>query len=244
MLAYTFVDATRWPKWVYDRRVQPDTEPPTLRHWLKTALVAVTGHLALGVISARFMIPVWARNVDKKGLRSLPDPLRAVATFVGLELAVEFLFYVGHRISHHRWFYKWMHKMHHENKSTFGMASFYTTPFDLVINNSLPAAVPIALSGAHPVILWFFMVWQGVRAVQAHCGYDVPFFNDAKFHDFHHEQFDGNYGINAGFALWDWLFGTAGPYFKHRASLKGGLRQKSADAKTANGIAGEAVHEE
>ena len=38
----------------------------------------------------------------------------------------------------------------------------------------------------------------------------------------HQKPLDGNYGIIAGFALFDWLFGTARPYFKHVAEVRGG----------------------
>jgi sterol desaturase/sphingolipid hydroxylase (fatty acid hydroxylase superfamily) len=80
------------------------------------------------------------------------------------------------------------------------------------------------LCATHLLEVWVWLCFRLVQTVEVHCGYDfpwapnhwVPFWGGAKFHDFHHERFTGNYAST--FVVWDAVFGTDD---KYRARLRG-----------------------
>lgn len=50
-------------------------------------------------------------------------------------LTEELFFYYSHRLLHTPYFYQHVHKIHHEYKAPFGMASEYAHPFEYVVGN-------------------------------------------------------------------------------------------------------------
>jgi len=129
-------------------------------------------------------------------------------------MIMDFLFYWSHRFLHHRLIYKYIHKQHHEFKTTIGIASEYAHPIEGVISNIIPTIIGPILQGAH---LYVFLLWLFIRELEtldAHSGFKFPFspFNFIPFqggadrHDFHHSHNVGNFG--AFFIFWDWLCGT------------------------------------
>lgn len=53
----------------------------------------------------------------------------------------------------------------------------------------------------------------------------LPLYTGAKFHDFHHKNFIGNYA--SSFVWWDWLFGTDQQYREYFAKT-GGITKENA----------------
>jgi len=121
--------------------------------------------------------------------------------------------YFMHRALHDKRIYKYIHKVHHNFQAPFGMVAEYAHPAETMILG-LGTMWGILLMGNHLVFLWGWMVVRLLETIDVHSGYDIPinplhllpYYGGARFHDFHHMNFNGNY--SSTFTWWDKLFGT------------------------------------
>lgn len=117
--------------------------------------------------------------------------------------------YWTHRMLHHRWFYKSIHKKHHLfTKDCVALTSEYNHPVEQVIS-TLCTLVPIFILGLDLVTTCVFLFFRTWEVIDEHCGYRFwsPFGHEhSRRHDFHHARSGMN---NLGmFRFWDWLMGT------------------------------------
>nr|XP_054767413.1 methylsterol monooxygenase 1-like [Lytechinus pictus] len=121
--------------------------------------------------------------------------------------------YFNHRLLHHKSIYKYIHKLHHTWQSPFGMVAEYAHPIETMVLG-MGTMWGILLFGDHLILLWVWMWVRLIETIDVHSGYDIalnpmhlfPFYGGAKFHDFHHMNFNGNYAPT--FTWWDKIFGT------------------------------------
>ena len=116
------------------------------------------------------------------------------------------LFYWIHRLFHIPFFYKLLHKKHHE----------YNNTVEYLFGNLLPVVMgPAILStqshyATH--MIWFF--WRNMETIDGHCGYEFPWSPyrvfpmsaSSEHHNYHHSHNDGAYG--SLFSFWDNVCGT------------------------------------
>jgi len=135
-------------------------------------------------------------------------------------------FYWSHRLLHHRWFYKHIHKKHHEFKVSVSIAASYCHPIEALTSNfGTMFAGPFLLTFLCPVhsnTFLIFMITRYWESIEAHSGYYVPFSpwsleGASDRHDYHHSHNVGNFGV---FPFWDWLCGTDVSYKKWRQEKK------------------------
>jgi sterol desaturase/sphingolipid hydroxylase (fatty acid hydroxylase superfamily) len=85
-------------------------------------------------------------------------------------------FYFNHRILHQSWIYPSIHKIHHEHKSTFSLASLHAHPIEYLFGNVLPTTVGPLILGHRihraAVIGWLFV--RAFESLDGHCGYNFP----------------------------------------------------------------------
>ncbi|KAK2166935.1 hypothetical protein LSH36_33g03043 [Paralvinella palmiformis] len=119
-----------------------------------------------------------------------------------------------HRLAHDKRVYKYVHKVHHYYQTPFGMTAEYAHPVETMVLG-MGFFIGILLFSNHVIMLWAWVSARLLETVDVHSGYDIPYINPfhlipgyagAKFHDFHHYNFTGNYAST--FSWWDWLFGT------------------------------------
>ncbi|KAK2186963.1 hypothetical protein NP493_183g01009 [Ridgeia piscesae] len=120
-------------------------------------------------------------------------------------LVEEVLFYYGHRLIHHPWLYKHIHKQHHEWTVPIGLCSIYAHPVEFVFCNLVPPVVGPILLGSHIATSWLWFALALMSTTISHCGYHFPFLPSPEAHDFHHSQFVNNYGV---LGVMDRLHGT------------------------------------
>ncbi|GAQ91192.1 sterol 4-alpha-methyl-oxidase 2 [Klebsormidium nitens] len=144
----------------------------------------------------------------------------------------DFIFYWGHRLLHTKLLYKYIHSVHHEYATPFGLTSEYAHPLEILFLGFATIAGP-ALTGPHLLTLWLWMSVRVLETVEAHCGYEFPWspskffpiYGGADFHDYHHRCLytkSGNY--SSTFTYMDHLFGTDVGYRK--------LKKAQAEAAT------------
>jgi len=124
-----------------------------------------------------------------------------------LSVCNEIGFYWSHRLLHVPYFYKRLHKIHHEFKAPAAACGTYSHWLEHWILIA-PLAVPIVCFGSHllTAVVWIYMALTGISL--HHSGYEFPWtYGDmATQHDLHHECFNGNYGV---FGWFDVLCGTS-----------------------------------
>ena len=154
----------------------------------------------------------------------MPSAMVFTGQVIFCMLIEDVAFYFSHRFLHHPRVYATFHKIHHENKVNWILASVHTHPFEYAIGNIYPMVLG-------PLLLWHRIHrasafgWYFVRifeSLESHCGYSFPFSPfrllpfqlDANYHFFHHENNVGNY--STFFTWWDTIFGTNAEFYKFK----------------------------
>lgn len=126
-----------------------------------------------------------------------------------------------HRLMHDKRLYKYVHKIHHTFQAPFGMVAEFAHPMETVVLG-LGFFFGIILTTSHFILLWAWVTIRLMETIDVHSGYDIPFINPmhlvpgyagARFHDFHHYNFVGNY--SSTFVWWDKLCGTDSQYLEY-----------------------------
>jgi len=141
-------------------------------------------------------------------------------------LGFDFMFYWSHRLMHHKSLYKHIHKIHHQYHTPIGIACAHEHPIESFIQ-LLAWWLPIGFAGfmnknnggLHVSTIFFHHCFRWLETVDSHSGYEIPFspmhilpfLGSARRHDYHHREFDGNYGATL---FWDWLCGTDKPFWQ------------------------------
>jgi sterol desaturase/sphingolipid hydroxylase (fatty acid hydroxylase superfamily) len=133
-------------------------------------------------------------------------------------------FYWTHRLMHHRWLFRRVHRIHHlSNNPTPWAAYSFSIPEAFVqagVGPILVYTVPM-----HYSAFLIFMTWQIAFNVVGHCGYEIyprwflrtwigKFVNTPTHHGMHHEKVGANFGLY--FNYWDRLFGSNHPDYERR----------------------------
>lgn len=162
---------------------------------------------------------VARQTVSGQGLSittELPSPWLIILTISGCGLLSEFTFYYSHRLLHVGPLYRRIHKVHHELKAPIALAAVYAHPLEFGVQNIMPLFFPYLLLRSHLYTFYIGIILNVLGTQIHHCGYRLPpwafpvgvskWSAQPNFHDFHHETFQGNYGI---LGLLDSLHGTS-----------------------------------
>ncbi|KAI9219642.1 fatty acid hydroxylase superfamily-domain-containing protein [Blastocladiella britannica] len=157
----------------------------------------------------------------------LPSFGRMAAETVLFMVIEDAFHYWAHRALHYGQLYKIVHKQHHEYAAPIGLCAEYAHPLEVIILSMGtllgPLFYTIATGDFHVFSMIVWSVIRTMQAVEAHSGYDfpwslnkfIPFWSGADHHDFHHQNFIGNY--STAFRWWDHWMGTEGSYRVSRA---------------------------
>jgi len=200
--AFWYLDTHRSPEMLYKHRIQKTNQideagyEKAWEHMPEMVLCTIPSVCLLGYSMSQ-------GSTDTSNLPSLWPIFCEIAL---LSVANELGFYWSHRLLHVPYFYKRLHKIHHEFKAPAAMCGTYSHWIEHQILIA-PLFIPVVLLETHlyTAVVWFFVALTGISL--HHSGYEFPWtFGDmATQHDLHHEKFNGNYGV---FGFFDVLCGT------------------------------------
>jgi len=161
----------------------------------------------------------------------------SIAVTVLISLVVEdAYFYWVHRLLHYGPMYKYIHKKHHDHAAPIGIAAEYAHPIESLMLGVGSLFGPM-LFARHLFTVWVWLFVRVYQTMEAHTGYDfpwnptryLPFWGGAKYHDFHHETFTGNFAST--FTYMDWIFGTSKGYYarEEKRQLERAAKAQKAD---------------
>ena len=224
---FIFFDLTLSPKALRKYKSQLKANEPMDMNKFKTMMKLVLfNNLFVGSIMTYigYLVQLKVNGPDtEQSLRTLPSLSTFVWQFAVFLLIEETMFFYSHWLLHQRYFYKHIHKKHHEWTAPISYAATYAHPVEHLISNLLPPSVGPILVNCHITTMW---IWYGSVIVQTlfdHSGYHLPFLPSNEMHDYHHLKFNQNYGTNLG--VWDWFHGTdkiwreRGTFKRHRVLL-------------------------
>jgi len=162
-----------------------------------------------------------ASKYMKAGIDQIPPWYLIPFQIIGCMVIEDTLFYWIHRGLHHKVVYRQVHKIHHEYKTTIGLASEYAHPIEYILSDAIPFTAGPLILGLHYYVFWMWMIVRVGETVDGHCGYDfpwspyrlLPFSGSAAVHDYHHSHNVGNFGTF--FTYWDDFMGTSKDFHKY-----------------------------
>jgi len=155
-------------------------------------------------------------------VEGIPTIYKFVAQNFFCVFVLDFLFHMNHRLFHHPFVYKRLHKIHHEYKVSIFCATVYCHPIEMLVCNIFPSiAGPLILGKSmHVTAVTGWLIPIGVGSIVDHCGYEftwspfrlVPFTCDYGYHVFHHSHNVGNF--STFFHFWDTILGSNNKYYQ------------------------------
>ncbi|KAF7170381.1 hypothetical protein CNMCM6106_005110 [Aspergillus hiratsukae] len=199
---FLLIDTT-FPDFARRHKKQADAKRPHGVQLVKCILVVI---LNITLAIATVVLSKVRLGWDYSPFRAdpnLPSAGRLLLDLVYATLCREVMVYYIHRLSHWPWFYKHIHRVHHEFQAPIGFVAGYIHPIESEINGGAPLYVPLALRRAHMLSYMVFFFGTVFYVVLDHTGY--LFLGNARAHDLHHERVNCNFGT---IGLLDWVHGT------------------------------------
>ncbi|XP_050417708.1 fatty acid hydroxylase domain-containing protein 2 isoform X1 [Patella vulgata] len=202
---FMLLDLTGRPAFLLRYKIQPDKNVPLEKDALKRAIgVVLFNQTVVGIpfMCVAYLAMTW-RGCSMNG--ELPTFHWVLFEMTVFTLFEELAFYYSHRLFHHRYLYKYIHKRHHEWTASIGLVSIYSHPIEHIFSNLLPPFLGPLLMGCHIATAWLWFCVALMSTTVAHCGYHFPFLPSPEAHDYHHLKFNQNFGV---LGVLDRLHGT------------------------------------
>lgn len=153
------------------------------------------------------MLYIAYYGLDKNRCFAINSPSFTIIVMhlIGYIIIEEILFYYGHRLLHTKWFYKKIHKIHHEWTSPIGITSFYAHPLEIIFANLLPIFLGPMILKSHFVTIMIWVIVATLSVIISHSGYHLPILPSPEAHDYHHLKFNEIFGV---IGILDYLHGT------------------------------------
>jgi sterol desaturase/sphingolipid hydroxylase (fatty acid hydroxylase superfamily) len=155
------------------------------------------------------------------------SPLTLLLQFMFCNMAENISFYMSHSLLHKPFFYKMIHKIHHEHKVTTSIATIHAHPLEYLFGNGIPSVLGCLILGKRMHMSSYFAwgFWRNCEALYGHSGYAfswnpfrlLPFHSDGREHPFHHSENVGNYSSTTN--VWDYIYGTNSAFRKQLKEL-------------------------
>lgn len=212
-LPFVVLDALRpWVPMLQRYKIHPDFSPS-----LKQQLLPCLGQTLLQHLMLVFPLTLlhWTGRPNLLPSEA-PELFQLLRHLLLCLLLFDTEFFLWH-VLHHRvpWLYRTFHKVHHQNVSSFALATQYMSLWEL-LSLLFFDLMNIKLLQCHPLTVLVFHVLNIWLSVEDHSGYDFPWsthrlvpfgwYGGVAHHDLHHSRFNCNFAPY--FTHWDKLLGS------------------------------------
>ena len=136
-------------------------------------------------------------------------------TLVLIFVLADAFYYWAHRLMHHKFIYKYTHKIHHNSVRVTPFTTISVNISELIITSSFIVIVMMFLP-MHRSVIFIFAGVSLLKNIMIHLGHEImpkklnntwlAWLVTATHHEIHHMKFQQNFGIY--FRFWDVWMGT------------------------------------
>ncbi|OTF77651.1 hypothetical protein BLA29_007137, partial [Euroglyphus maynei] len=160
--AYTFIDIYRWPKFILKYKIQTDKSQVLINQ-----IIGII--IGYSIHSLKMNYKLFPQPSTQ-----IPTISRFITEWISFILIREVLFYYLHRLCHHGYLYRHIHKRHHEWQTTIAIAAIYCHPIEHIMVNLIPVIIGPLLMGSHIVVGNLWLLYTILLTLNDHCGYHFP----------------------------------------------------------------------
>lgn len=181
--------------------------------------LSILSGLVFALVSACFMVCYQQGYTQVYSQWSLHGLGYLICSYIAVLLLQDTYFYFVHRLSHHPFFFQWLHQGHHRSRPPTPWTFFALEPYEATMQAAFLLGITLVLPlyvGVIIAVLLTMMTW----AIGNHLGITVVphsslscylgrWFIGSTYHLVHHRKFNRHYGLY--FTFWDRLLGTQDP---------------------------------
>lgn len=176
------------PSFIQKYKIQPNaTEKFDWKKFSNLILLNLFNQFAVGSFGAFVSFQVL-KLVGLTDVRELPTIFKVLLDLFVFYLVWEIFFYYTHRILHTKYFYKSIHKIHHQYRAPLAIVTQYSHPVEHLFSNLSPSLIGWAIMKTHILTIYLWTSLICLDSMRNHCGYDFPFLPSNEMHDYHHSK--------------------------------------------------------
>lgn len=157
----------------------------TLSDVIHTAKRSLTNQLTVQLVTTiLFHYVSQIRHMDN----NIRVPLLStmIKDFLVFVFVQEVSFYYLHRLLHHGFWYRYIHKIHHYWQAPIAIAALYCHPVEHFLANLVPVLLGPLIMGSHRSVTALWIIAVHIVTLNDHSGYHFPLMPSPEFHDYHH----------------------------------------------------------
>ena len=208
-LIFTYLDYTE-PKWYMKYKIQNNSKKLTI----KRITQMIKHNLFTQLFTSPIFVLFWYKLLEWRGLeKTEPSFFTIITHFAVYLLIAEFLFYHIHVILHKPYFFKHIHKIHHDELNSIALSSFNSHIIEHLLNGLFAMYAGHLVMGSNVKVFKYWITGVMLVSIIFHSGIHFPLVIPNEFHDYHHLKYNQCYGV---FGLLDYVYGTDKEYKKSK----------------------------